>query len=199
MNACIVALPYGVNQALARDLAFDVDGLASRDINCALGFPQEPELSPSLRACLTPSRLLARLFQSGNQKAADSERMQAIVQAETLVLLAGIGQFDDDVWTPVIARLLEARTKASTAATFVFAWTGLEPLFLPYETQAAELAANPQLAAELLPTLDRSAPALAHLLRAAPEKAACAPKTLIAALSVHKNGSGEPALEVRFS
>ncbi len=198
MNACIVALPHGLNPALARDLAFDVDGLANREIDCALSFPQEPELPPSLRASLTPCRLLARLFQSGNQNAADIERKRIIVGAETLVLLAGIGQFDDDVWTPVIARLLEARDKVSTAATLVFAWTGLEPLFLPYEGRATELAASPQLTTELLPTLERSAPALAHILRSVRDGVATAPQMRIAALSRDKNGSGEPVLAIRF-
>jgi hypothetical protein len=200
MSVSIVALPHGLNPPLARDLAFDVDGLTSRDIDCVLSLPHETEQHPSLRASLIPCRLLARLFQSGSQNAADIERKRAIVEAETLIVLAGIGQFDDDVWTPVLARLLEAREKASIAATLVFAWTGLEPLFLPYEARAAELAASPQLTPELLPTLERSTPALAHLLRAVrnPDDAAESQQTRIAALSIHKNGSGDPALEIVF-
>jgi hypothetical protein len=200
MNACIVALPNGLNSALARDLAFDVDGLANREIDCVLRVLQEAEQHPSLRVTLTPCRLLARLFQSGNQKEADIERKQAIVEAETLIVLAGIGQLDDDVWSPVIARLLEARDNAAVPASLVFAWTGFEPLLLPYEAQATELATNPLFATELLPTLERSAPALAHLLRAARDRdnSASAPKTRIAALSVHKNSSGDPELEITF-
>ena len=198
MNVCIVALPHSLNPALARDIAFDVDGLSGRDIDCVLNLPQDPEQSPLRRVSLTPCRLLARLFQSGNQNGADIERKRAIVEAETLIVLAGIGQFDDDVWTPVVARLLEAREKAPAAATLIFGWTGLEPFFLPYETHGAELAANPQLTAELLPTLERSAPALAHLLRNARDNAEAAVQARIAALSVHRNGSGDPALDIVF-
>jgi hypothetical protein len=198
MSVSIVALPHGLNQALARHLAFDVDGLVSRDIDCVLVLPQEPEQRASVRACLTPCRLLARLFQSGKQNAADVARKQAIVEAETLVVLAGIGQFDDDVWTPVIARVVEAREKASTGAVLVFAWTGLEPFFLPYEKQAAELAANPMLTSELLPALERSAPSLAHLLRAARDRdtVEAVPQARIAELAVHKAESAGPALEI---
>jgi hypothetical protein len=196
MNACIVALPHGLNPVIARDLAFDLDGLASREIDCALRLPQEPEQPPSQRISLIPCRLLARLFQSGNQNAADIERKRAVVEAETLIVLAGIGQFDDDVWTPVVARLLEAREKASTAPMLVFAWTGLEPFFLPYEAHATELAANPHLTAELLPTLERAAPALAHLLRTARESAEAPLQTRIASLSSHKNDPDDPVLEI---
>jgi hypothetical protein len=198
MNASIVALPHGLNPVLASGLAFDADGLTSRDIDCVLSLPHETEPSPSLRASLTPCRLLARLFQSGNQNTADIECKRAIVEAETLIVLAGIGQYDDDIWTPVIARLLEARDKASIATTLVFAWTGMEPLFMPYETHAPELAANPQLKAELLPILERSSPALAHLLRSARDNTEAAPQTQIAALAVHKTESGNPALEITF-
>jgi hypothetical protein len=200
MNTCIVALPHGLNPVLARDLAFDLDGLTRLDIDCIMNLPQDPEQPPPLRASLTPCRLLARLFQSGNQNGADAERKRAIVEAGTLIVLAGIGRFDDDVWTPVIARLLEARTKAAAPAALVLTWTGLEPFFLPYETRAAELAANPQLTAELLPTLERTIPALAHLLRAARDgdNADSAPQTRIAALAVHKNGSGHPVLDIAF-
>jgi hypothetical protein len=200
MNTCIVALPHGLNPALARDLAFDLDGLTSLDIDCVLNLPQEPEQSPPLPASLTPCRLLARLFQSGNQNGADAERKQAIVEAGTLIVLAGIGRFDDDVWTPVIARLLEARNKAAAPTEIVLTWTGLEPFFLPYEAHAAELAANPQLTAELLPTLERTIPALAHLLRTARDgdNADAAPQTRIAALAVHRNGSGDPVLDIAF-
>jgi hypothetical protein len=196
MPVSIVALPHSLNPGLARDLAFDVDGLTSRDVECVLSLPQQPEQARSQRATLTPCRLLARLFQSGNQNGADVARKQAIMDAETLIVLAGIGQFDDDVWTPVIARLLGARNKVSTPATLVFAWTGLEPLFLPYEARASELAASPHLATELLPSLERAAPALAHLLRTARENAEAPLQTRIASLSSHKNGSGDPVLEI---
>jgi hypothetical protein len=196
MSVSIVALPHGLNPGLARDLAFDVDGLTSRDIECVLDLAQEPGQAPSLRASLTPCRLLARLFQSGSQNGADVARKQAIVAAETLIVLAGIGQFDDDVWTPVIARLLEARDKTSAHAGLVFAWSGLEPLFLPYEARATELAANPRLATELLPSLERTAPALANLLRTARDNAEAVLQTRIASLSSHKNGSGDSVLEI---
>jgi hypothetical protein len=200
MNACIVVLPHSLNPGLASDLAFDIDGLSSREIGCVLGLPHQTEQHPSLRASLMPCRLLARLFQSENQKAADIERKQAIAEAETVIVLAGIGQFDDDVWTPVIARLLEARDKTSTVATLMFAWTGLEPLFLPYEARGTELAASPQLAPELLPTLERSAPALAHVLRTARDRdnAVAAPQTRIAALSSYRSDSGDPGIEITF-
>jgi hypothetical protein len=198
MNTCIVALPHGLDPALARDLGFDIDGLASRTIPCVLHVSENAEQSLFQSASLTPCKLLARLFQSGNQNAADSERRQAIVEADTLIVLAGIGQFDDDVWTPVIARLLEAREQMPTAAKLVFAWTGLEPFLMPYEAQAIALSANPQLAAGLLPSLERVAPALAHLLRNARDNAEAALLTRIASLSSRRNDSDEPALDIVF-
>jgi hypothetical protein len=198
MNTCIVALPHGLDPALARDLGFDIDGLASRTIPCVLHLSENAELSLFQSASLTPCKLLARLFQSGNQNAADSERRQAIVEADTLIVLAGIGQFDDDVWTPVIARLMEAREQMPAAAKLVFAWTGLEPFLMPYEAQAIALSANPQLAAGLLPSLERVAPALAHLLRNARDNAEAAFLTRIASLSSRRNDSDEPALDIVF-
>lgn len=198
MNTCIVALPHGLNPALARDLGFDIDGLASRKIPCVLHLSETAEQPLFQSASLTPCKLLARLFQSGNQNAADSERRQAIVEADTLIVLAGIGQFDDDVWTPVIARLQEAREQMPAAAKLVFAWTGLEPFLMPYEAQATALAANPQLAAGLLPSLERVAPALAHLLRNARDNAEAALQTRIASLSSRRNDSDEPALDIVF-
>jgi hypothetical protein len=200
MSVSIVALPHGLSSVIARDLAFDAEGLTSRDIDCILSPPPEPEQHSLLHASLMPCRLLARLFQSENQNRADAARKQAIAEAETLIVLAGIGQFEDDVWTPVIARLLEARDKTSIVTTLVFVWTGLEPLFLPYEARAAELAASPQLTAGLLPILERSAPALAHVLRTARDRdnSAAAPEMRIAALSSYRNTSGDPGIEITF-
>jgi hypothetical protein len=194
MSVSIVTLPHGLSPALASDLAFDCDGLTSRDINCVVGFPDGPEQIVSL----TPHRLLARLFQSGNRTAADVARKRAIAEAETLILLAGIGQFDDDVWTPIIARLLGARHKASNVNALVFVWAGLEPLLLPYESRATELATNPQLTAELLPPLESAAPALAHLLRTSREgdSAAVVPLMRIATLALHSKGPGVPVLAI---
>jgi hypothetical protein len=196
MSVSIVALPHGLNPAMAHDLAFDCDGLTSRDISCVPGLPDGPEQVASL----TPYRLLARLFQSGSKNAADAARKRAIAEAETLVLLAGVGQFDDDVWTPIIARLLGARDKDSNVTAPVFAWTGLEPLLLPYESRGNEVAANPRLAAELLPPLERAAPALAHLLRASRERddAMYAQQMRIAALSLHRKDPVNPVLGIAF-